>query len=171
MNFGYRDGHEQVIEIIERLPVTSFSLASDSVREDYVNELKTISIPEALKEFVKRWWVLWEVQYPNKKTNKLEPSLLDGSFDAEATLKCIEANRKGDCEHVRKWVEAQKSEEESAKAYAEMCIAPEITIPGIFLFSSLASILFMVPFNTALAQTILAAMKEKRNRNELIAEM
>lgn len=150
------DSHEEVEEIIQRLPIESFSLSDDSIRTSYVNELKTITEPEALREFVKKWLMLWTTPYYGKYTSDFEKSLLDDSFDAEEALRCITKNRKGVCEHI--------TDEEIG------CVAPDIFIPGLLALCSIISREFEVPFNTAFHQVLLTSLKESRSNKMKILD-
>jgi len=143
---GYgMDVHEKIADVFDKLPIDSFSLTSDTVRECYVKELSTITNSDDLRAFVKKWSTVWTIPYTGKKSiSDFEKSLIDGSFDADAALECIKKNRDGVCEHI--------TENKIG------CIAPDIMAPGLLVVSTLMSMRFGVPFNTAFHQVILSGL-------------
>jgi hypothetical protein len=109
---------------IRDLPVRPDLSGGDDIVSKYMSERENIKTVEDLKSFVSRWKAVWDLNITNKRPiTPEEKSLVDGTFDAESTLKCLMACTTRDgpgCAHV---VEGCKSS----------CAGMHVALPWTFV--------------------------------------
>lgn len=95
-----------------QLPIIP-TLAGDTVRDTYVSELRSVTTPNQLQEFVKRWEAVYHLKRVkldfDKKAKDAKKyrltemkfqNLINGKVDFWKAMRCIQMNREGSCPHM-----------------------------------------------------------------------
>lgn len=140
------------------LPVEPTGGIGDRIVQTYVTELKKVKTPEELKAFSERWKNVFllrcEERDEDSELTPEEVSIVEGTYDPQEALQCIEANKqKPGPETVCKHIAAMKKTlKENPKARFNSCVGMHLALPGPLAKATLLAQKFGCPTDTALLQ-------------------
>jgi len=120
------------------LPIKPDTSGGNDIVEGYLKERGEIKTTDNLKTFVSRWKAVWDLDIRDKPPiTPEEQSLVDGTFDAEVTLKCFKKCTTGhNCKHVGK----------------SPCAGMHVAIPYVFTCMSIVAHKYGAPEDIVLIQ-------------------
>lgn len=139
------------------LPVRPSGGGGEVIHDSYLTQLRVSNTVDGLKEFAKKWGVMFLVKYSNKESDLIlteeEEKIVTGTFDAAEALECIRSNTRkrggGSCAHIKKM---KKEAKENPEAKQSSCVGMNLMMPAPMLFVSLVAERFNVPTDTAWIQ-------------------
>jgi hypothetical protein len=147
------------------LPVHVSPGVGEVVHGLYLFELRKCDTPDKLKEFAKKWAVLFLMKYGNGEQDRFltkeEEQIVNGTFNAEEALECIRKNSRGfktKCKHIKKMQENAKKNPDKKN---ESCVGMHLMMPVPMLAITMIALRYRVPTDTAWIQISRAMNKDR----------